>query len=453
MDRITGLPRAPVKSIPLLIDTRYALLWGGQAISRLGDDVFATTAILWIATRLTHGMPWAPLAVSGVLLAGEIPQFVVGPPAGVYVDRWGKKRTMLAMDALRAAILAALMLVAGALALPFGPAVRLPSITVLGAVYVTIALVTAASQFFGPARLALIGDIVPDKQRERASCLAQTSAAIISIVGPPLAAALFFTLGIGWALGLDAASFLLSYAVIVVIPAPESARRRALDGEGHMIAELIDGLRILRGNATLMALLVVGVLISLGLAAVETLSIFFVRQNLHASAALFGLFAGAQGAGAILGAVLGGTLGARLGVRRLLWQAAVLLGVLFIVLSRQVAFVPALAVIFLVGAAFAVMEVAEAPLLLRAAPRAYLGRVYTILYPAFGLASAASALLASWLASTVLRGFQTSLGGARVGPLDSIFAVAGALVIFGGLYARARMPDVVVEPMEPAPAH
>ena len=111
-----------------LINRNYAVLWGGQALSILGNTVFNTTLVIWIASQLAMGHSWAPLAVSGVLLAAAIPAFLIGPFAGVFVDRMDKRRMMLAMDGLRAIISAVLILATGIIPLPFMPNGRLPTL-------------------------------------------------------------------------------------------------------------------------------------------------------------------------------------------------------------------------------------------------------------------------------------------------------------------------------------
>ncbi|HEU5367178.1 MAG TPA: MFS transporter, partial [Ktedonobacterales bacterium] len=108
----TASPAPASKKSSFLINRDFGLLWGGQSISNVGDFVFDTTLILWIATIIATGQSWAPLAVSGVLVATSIPIFLVGPIAGVFVDRWDKRRTMLAMDAARAILIVLLLLVA-----------------------------------------------------------------------------------------------------------------------------------------------------------------------------------------------------------------------------------------------------------------------------------------------------------------------------------------------------
>lgn len=446
MHRITTSPPPSAERVPFLISRRYAFLWSGQLVSRLGDTVFQTTVVLWIATRLATGLSWAPLAVGAVFLAGQLPEILVGPLAGVYVDRWDRRRTMLVMDMTRACLVALLIVVASGIAGPFLP---LPSRVVnLGVIYAAIALIAAASWFFIPARIALIGDVVEDRFRERASGLAQTGDAVVTIVGPAVAAPLFFAIGPGWTLTADSLSFLISFAAVWLVQAPSLARDATSQESGNVPAELMEGVRVLLSSGILRALLVAGVLISIGFAAMETLAIFFLRQNLHASASLYGLLGGAQGAGALVGAALGGPLAERIGVGRLLWRSAILLGLLFVLFSRLTSVAPALAVLFLVGAAFAVMEVSESPLLLRATPRAYLGRVSALLFPTFGVASAVAAVAAGWLAGA-LRGLHLAALGITLGPLDAVIAASGLLVIAGGIYTRGQV--IAPTTHDPAP--
>ncbi|HUY78076.1 MAG TPA: MFS transporter, partial [Ktedonobacterales bacterium] len=104
-----------------LINRNFAVLWAGQALSSIGDMVFNTTLVIWIASQLARGQSWASLAVSGVLIAAAIPAFVIGPFAGVFVDRMDKRRLMLAMDGVRVVISATLILATGVIPLPFLP--------------------------------------------------------------------------------------------------------------------------------------------------------------------------------------------------------------------------------------------------------------------------------------------------------------------------------------------
>src|SRR5437660_9340830 len=81
----------------LLINRNFALLAIGQAISNMGDFVYSTTLLVWVFL-LTH----SAAAVSGVLIAQYAPIFLLGPVAGVFVDRWNRRQTMIVADLVRA---------------------------------------------------------------------------------------------------------------------------------------------------------------------------------------------------------------------------------------------------------------------------------------------------------------------------------------------------------------
>jgi hypothetical protein len=70
-----------------LINRNYAKLWYGQAVSAVGDTVFGTTLVLWVSQVLARGSSWSPAAVSGILVAAGLAVALVGPIAGVFVDR------------------------------------------------------------------------------------------------------------------------------------------------------------------------------------------------------------------------------------------------------------------------------------------------------------------------------------------------------------------------------
>jgi len=99
---VTGHSVESRESPGLLANRDFVLLLCGQTVSNFGDIIFDTTLTLWIAVRIAPARSWAPLAISGVLAAATFPVLFVGPIAGVFVDRWNQRNTMLAADALRA---------------------------------------------------------------------------------------------------------------------------------------------------------------------------------------------------------------------------------------------------------------------------------------------------------------------------------------------------------------
>ncbi|HEY2794993.1 MAG TPA: hypothetical protein VGJ28_21720, partial [Micromonosporaceae bacterium] len=82
-----------------LINRDFARLWFGDAVSTTGDFVFDTTMTVWVATVLFHNdARLGPLAVGGLTIAMVLATVLVGPVAGVFVDRWSHRRIMLGSE-------------------------------------------------------------------------------------------------------------------------------------------------------------------------------------------------------------------------------------------------------------------------------------------------------------------------------------------------------------------
>ncbi len=439
----------PGSRTPLLINRNFASLWAGQAISYIGDFVFDTTLILWIASRIGAGQSWAALAVSGLLLGVLIPDILVGPFAGVFVDRWDKRRTMLAMDIIRVGLILSLLPATGLVSLPGGITAH-PSVGVeLTLIYGVVVLTTSCQQFFGSSRVALIGDVVPAEEQSRASGLAQITSSFAGIIGPPLAAPLLFGAGVQWALILNAASFLASFAAVWLVRTPAVSSGTAPDaGEANVWREFRHGLTFYFGNRTLVTILITGVLIMLGAGALNALDIFFVTVNLHTSPALYGWLSAGFSVGAIAGGLLAATLASRIGPARMLWGGMIAGAIGIFVYSRLSSFVPAVILLTLLGLPVSGVNIAFMPLILQSTPRELIGRVTSVFQPALSVASVASIAIAGLLVSTVLRGFHAHVAVFTFGPVDTVFTGTAVLALAGGVYAMVRLEGLPV--MAPA---
>jgi MFS family permease len=425
--------------VPQLINRDYTRLWYGQAISVLGDYVFNTTLALWVAIELGKGHSWAPAAMSGVLLTAGAAVLVVGPAAGVFVDRWNRKALMLRTEVVRAVLVGAL---AG---LAFVPERTLSTGAWLALIYVTVFMVNAAGQFFSPARLAILGEIVPgDADRARASGIEQASSAAAAIIGPPLAAPLLFTAGIQWALVFNALSYVVSYVAIRSVRTTRSADAAVLPGPpGGFRSEFGAGLRYFARSQFLVTMLALAVIAQLGTGALNTLDIFFLTRNLHTAGRLYGLLSTAFGVGAVIGGLASGRVVRWIGARTLLWLGAVVAGLLVLVYARQTAFAAALVLVVLLALTVTLLNTAFTPLLLKAAPPEYLGRVVAVFMPVNTLASMLSMAVAGWLASSALHGLHGTVLGVHIGPIDTIWSVAALLMIAAGGFGMLALPREV----------
>jgi MFS family permease len=449
MNSITGHDAAFDPKPNVLVNRDFALLWLGQSLSVLGDFIFETTLIVWITTELARGQSWAALAVSGVLIASAVPVLVVGPVAGVFVDRWDKRGTMLRVDALSALLMLALLPATGVAPLPFLPESTLPTPWRLAAIYVVVFLASVCAQFFRPASLVLLGDIVPEERRTRAASLNQTSASIAMLLGPPLAAPLLIAFGAQWALLINAGSFVASFLAVFAINAPRPETDAAPSVAAHVLQDLATGLRFFKRSRVLVTLAVSLVALMFGAGALNALDVFFVTDNLRTPAQYFGIVGAAQGAGMVIGAVLAGVYAQRIGLARMLWLALLALGVLTVVYARLTSFVPAVALTFVHGLVIPAISVAIGPIILASTPREFVGRVSATLNPLGNAASISGTLLGGFLYSSALHDFHGTLYGIQFGPLDTIYIGVGILCMLGGLYAMANLRG---EAQTPGPA-
>ncbi len=422
------------KSERWFINHQFVLLWLGQSISNIGDFFFTTTLALWVATQIARGQSWAPLAVSGVALANVIPVLLVGPIAGVFVDRWNKRQTMLRMDALRAILVALLLLII--LLLPFISSTQDAHIDIwyLISIYTIEILVSVCSQFFNPSRMTFIGDIVPDSLRARAVSLTSISFNLALIVGPSLAAPLYFALRVQWAIAINALSFVVSFLAILLIRVPQRSTSNKVRQGKNFLHEFSEGLHVFRSNNVLVVLLLAGMLFQLGAGPSDALYILFAIQNLHTPRNLLGFFEANYGIGVILGLLLMAFFARRIGEVHVFWLSFLLFGSCMVIFSRLTAFVPGFILFFLLGFANAGIIVVVGPLMLRVTPREFMGRVQSVNTPLITGSALVSTAFAGWLASTLLHNFHITLLGSTFGPIDTIFSVSGLIVMSAGVY-------------------
>jgi len=422
-----------------LINRTFALLWSGQVVSDLGSVIFNTTLVIWVGAVLAVGTPWAPLAVSSVLVAQALPQVVLRPLAGVFVDRSDVRRMMLHMDALRAM---AIGVVTPLTLLP------VPLIWRLAVLDGTVLLVSAAGQFFNPALFTFIGDVVSEADQARASGLSETTWNVATVVGPPLAAPLFFALGAQWALVLDALSFAVSYLTLRAmrergpnrVQLPLQRLRPGHEQTSRVLNELKAAL-VFAVHARVVRVAMLSLCVAmLGAGVLHALEFYFVTRNLHASPASYGLISPAFGTGSIVGALLAGYVAPRVGVARTFALSMVGVGIALAVLARQTSLVPALGIYVLFGVVNSGANVALLPLLLGATPRALIGRVNALFFTAISAVSLLSSATAGYLDSTVLRDLHAHVLGLTFGPIDTLLAAAGACICIGGAFAWLMLP-------------
>jgi predicted MFS family arabinose efflux permease len=405
----------PVPEKGFLINRNFRLLAIGQAISNMGDFVYSTTLLIWVF-MLTH----SAAAVSGVLIAQYLPVFLLGPIAGVFVDRWDRRRTMVMSDSIRAFV---------ALLPLFVPLVfRLPTI------YASVFLISTFSRFFMPARTGMLQVIVAEEQQPQAASISQATFALSFIIGPAIASPLYFAVGPVIACIINALSFLISAISVQAIraskeelhPYHKTKSEHASGGVKDILKELLAGLRFVVHTRALLVVVFLILIAMLGGGALNALDIIFVSQRLQVSSSLYGPLVAIGGLGTLLGAIGAGFLSKKIMPRHILAGSVFLLGLGLVIYAFQTQYILAVVVMFITGIPQGGIDVGFTPILLGTTPRSLIGRVESVIETAMFGVSLISIALAGYLGQFI--------------PVYIIYAIGGAFIALAGLFGWCALP-------------
>ena len=185
----------------ILRQRNFSLLWFGQLISTIGDWVLFVALPFYI-----YSLTGSTLATGAMFMAATLPRLLFGSVAGVFVDRWDRKNTMIVADVLRGALLLLMVLVR--------------SREQLWLIYLSAFAMAVVGQFFGPAKSAIIPRLVDRQDLLSANSLNALSDALTRLVGAGLGGALMGSFGFQNVVWLDAGSFFFSALMIALITVP-----------------------------------------------------------------------------------------------------------------------------------------------------------------------------------------------------------------------------------------
>ncbi len=365
-----------VGAMRLLRDNRpFRALWCARSVSFLGDSLGLVTLLLYVAD--TNGQA---LAVALLLLVGDFAPALLGPFTGVLSDRFDLKRVMVLCD-LAQGLLVALI------------ALTLPSLPLLLAL---VGLRAVAGHVFQPASRAAIPSLVRDRDLEGANSAIGFGTNGSEALGPLLAAALLPVLGAQGVLLVDAATFLVSAALLASLPSmlPTPIEEGA---RSSFLLEARAGLGYIR-SVPLVRTIGLGFFAVVAFNGIDDVAlVFLARDSLGGGESAASLLYAAVGVGLLVGYALLARHAGRfpMVLMLLVGFGANSAGNLFSGLAWALAAAFALQVVRGVG--IAAMDVATNTLLQRTVPQALLGRVFGNLYGAIGVAAGLSYVLGGGL--------------------------------------------------------
>ena len=386
-------PKATIRTA--LEYPRLRRLLAALAVSQAGDWLY-NLALLALVLDRTHSSTWVAITTA----ARVVPIVVGGPFGGVLADRFDRRVLMVVSDLARAACMVGLAMVA-VLGLPI---VLAP---------VLAGLATAASAPYPPSVAATLPRLVPVEVLPAANAARSAIGSLCIVAGPGFGAVLLLVGSTTAAFLVNAASFALSAALVLSLPAGDlfGVERSGETARG-VLTDLGAALAALREQPVAVRFIAADVLCSLVYGAHTVLLLLLARQ-LGVGDAGYGYLLAACGLGGVLGTIVSGHLTTVLSPRALLLAAGSAVAVPAVLLGAPVSFPLLLVWAMVLGAGSLVVEVATDTSLQVSLPPEVLARAYGLSFPA-----AISGIV---------------VGSLVAAPLVALVGVQGALVAIGSL--------------------
>ncbi len=386
----------------------YRYTWFGQIVSEVGDH-FNNIAVLSLAVTLTHNGG----VIAGLMLSRAIPAVLIGPVAGVLLDRFDRQRIMIASDLVR-----------GFVALGFILAISYRQIWLL---YLLSALLMIASPFFTSGRSSLLPSIATAGELHTANSLTQTTGWMNLVIGAFLGGTVVARFGYQLAFVFNSFSFFFSALCIANLRSVRGhfrAENRSLDETkvARPWHEYREGLAYMVSSPLILGIGLIAVGWASGGGAAQVLFTLFSEMVFKRGAQGLGELWGIAGVGLLIGGFIGNRLGKTIGFenyKRTVFFCYLLHGGAYIVFSQMRNWGWALFFMCLSRASVAVSSVLNWSNLLKHVEDRFRGRVFATIETMNW-----STMMVSMLAAgTASQYFTIRAIGAASGALSSSTAI------------------------------
>ena len=386
----------------------FRQLWLGQVVSQMGDW-FDTIALYTIILKLTG----SGRNVGLLLVARFVPSFFFGPISGVIADRFSRQRIMIVSDILRAFVVLGFLFV------------RRPD--QLWIIYVLTVFQLGLSTFFEPAKTAAIPSIVEDRELVAANAISSVTWSAMLTFGAAIGGFITGLFGTDVAFIADAATYLLSAALIASIRVPKRKKReRQKVSLSRLlgIRETIEGIKYVKDRPRVLAALLVKPAWGIGGGILTLLAVFGERifpVGKDAAGGIGVLFA-ARGIGTAVGPIvarrIAGEVDRRMQVS--IGIAFLIGGVFYILFGSATSFIFALVVLGIAHCGGSILWVFSTVILQRSVVDSFRGRVFAAELALVTLTMAAS----NYVTGELLDRFQISPRIVTVG-IGTFFMLPG----------------------------
>lgn len=378
----------------------YFPLWLGQLLSNFGDTLHYIALVVLVFQLTGQG-----IAVAGLAVVEIVPILLLGPVAGVIIDRFSRKAVLIGADLFRAVLVLSLLWPQG-----------------LWHAYLVAAGLAAGNTFFNPTVQAVIPALTTEDQRLAANSVAWSTGRLVQIIASAVVGGLIALVGTGPAFGLNALSFALSALLIWRQSLPSHAGQvssSAKRGLRNYLADAFEGLRFARSDHFVSRLLLVQALASLATGATSAMLVVLSERHLQLAPAGFAWLIGAIGVGSLLGPLIPNLLAQDYRQARWLLVPYIIRGVGDVMLAIFTPLPIALLILFVYGLNASTGVVVFNSTVQGAVPEQVRGRVFTLLDITWN---------AMRLLSLLIGGVLVDAAG-----IQPLFWAGGALLVLAGM--------------------
>jgi MFS family permease len=383
----------------------FSLMWLAQLISTIGSALTDLAAGI-LVFRLTG----SALNVGLVLIVAAIPTLFVGLFAGVFVDRFDRKRILLLSDFFRAGIVILIPLAFNLLGEATG----------MWAMYGLLFLSATVRQFFDPAWESVLPEIASEEELSRANSFLAISSFGSTAVGFALAGFLA-SVDIHLPFYIDSATFLLSFVLVLLVRVPKMPPSEESTSVGVVVENLKSGASYLWRTPILRSALILTVPVLLSFGFWNVLLLPMAIKVLGATEFEYGLQEGVTSVGFVLGSLFMARYGDRLAEGTWIVAGYLLMGLFGVFYGLSPNIEVAILMVAITGFLNSPTAVSRRLLLQKNIPREMRGRVFS--------------------ANFVIRDVVLLIGMAGAGLADyfdvrTLIVIATSIIIAAGVLAQ-----------------
>lgn len=377
-------------------------LFIAQIVSVFGDFL----ALFAVIAHVTFNLHATATQVSMVMVSFLFPLAFISPIAGVYVDKWNVKLTMVGSDVIRGLLILTLVFVHD-----------------LNAIYVIFFVLASVSAFFVPAQSVAVRTLAPTAGLMAVNALMSQAYQGSQIIAPSIAGGLVQAIGAPACFLFDALSFFFSAAILMTLPIhrEEGAHTTA----ASVFESMLTGFRFMFTHSTISFVIVS---MAAGMFAVRifgTLLSVYVRDVLASTSKSFGILNTLIGVGMIIGTQSITRFGKNVRAQQLVVYGLTLMGLAVLVTAAFGVIATTAAGMLLLGFGAAFIMITSQTMLQRETPKEMLGRV-------------SSALMSLMAFSQVIAMFAAGPVAERLG-IRSLYFGSAAMLLTIGLVGRSKL--------------